>query len=561
MHERRETVMRAMQSLRDSWARARDWDHQLGATRAALAEAHSRFGEFYDFVPTPFLVLDEDLRVSRINAAGTAFLDGTTRYRGQPLVAFVAPPDVQRLVGALRAAVPGEQKRLEVRLRSSGAWVPAQLTAKVSDRGDASDRVYYVAILDLSEIRRLEEERRRSADAEQAALAAARAKDEFIAMLSHELRTPLTPILAAADALREEELGGAAREAVAIIRRNVRTEARLVDDLLDVARVTQKRLTVQTQTLSLHRLIDVVLADWAPEATRAGIDVSLELGATRDSVTADSGRIAQVLRNVLANALKFTDAAGRIRVRTDDAEGFVRVSVADTGRGMTAAEIARLFEPFAEAREQFGSRAGLGLGLVISHGIVEAHGGRIRVRSPGRGLGTTVEIELRTTAEVGVPAREKVALPPPRSEGATAEGGEAGDEPAEAPAKEAAPGRRILLVEDHPDSAETLALLLSTKGYEVTVARTVVDARRLAEGCHVMVSDISLPDGSGLDLVQEVRRRLPIHAIALSGYGTEEDQRRSLDAGFAEHLTKPVDVGHLLAAVQRLVGPPVLARR
>jgi DNA-binding response OmpR family regulator len=115
---------------------------------------------------------------------------------------------------------------------------------------------------------------------------------------------------------------------------------------------------------------------------------------------------------------------------------------------------------------------------------------------------------------------------------------------------------RVLLVEDHVDSAETLALVLSLKGYEVKVARTVKDAQRLAEGCDVMISDISLPDGSGLDLVHEVQQRLPLRAIALSGYGTEEDQRRSLDAGFAEHLTKPVDVDKLLAAVGRLAGSP-----
>ena len=148
------------------------------------------------------------------------------------------------------------------------------------------------------------------------------------------------------------------------------TESRLVDDLLDVARLTQKRLAVESEPLSLHRLVDLVVGDWAVEATQGGIDVRLELGATRDRIVGDSGRIGQVLRNVLANARKFTKPGGRVTVRTEDAHGFVRVCVDDTGRGMTPEEVSRLFEPFAGARQQFASRAGLGLGLVISHGIV-----------------------------------------------------------------------------------------------------------------------------------------------------------------------------------------------
>ena len=243
MQERRQDVMQAVQRLRDSWARVRDWDQQLAEAQAALAEAHSRFGEFYDFVPTPFLVLDDRLRIVQINAAGSAFLDGVGRFTGQPFVAYVGQEDLHRLMTALRNASVGDLKRLDLRVRSGEGWVPAQLTAKVSQSPRAAGtgappRLYYVALLDLSEVRRLEQEQRRSADSERAALAAARAKDEFIAMLSHELRTPLTPILAAADALRDVELSDAVREAVAVIRRNAMTESRLVDDLLDVARVT-----------------------------------------------------------------------------------------------------------------------------------------------------------------------------------------------------------------------------------------------------------------------------------------------------------------------------------
>jgi PAS domain S-box-containing protein len=548
---RRVDLSRSVENLQLYWARVQEWDAELSETRAALATAHSRFGEFYDFVPTAFLMLDARFRITQLNAAGAALLGGPgARVVGQPLIAFVAAPDLRSLMAMLHATRPDEPGRIEVRLRAHDGWVPAHVIVR-SSGPPGETRSYHAAIVDLSEVRRLEQERaraeedrRRSLDAERAALASAKAKDDFIAMLSHELRTPLTPILAAADALNAEQVPAALKDAVAIIRRNVVTEARLIDDLLDVARLTTRRLTVETAPVSLHGVIDLVLADWASEATRAGIDVQLELGATSERVEADAARIAQVLRNVLGNALKFSDPGGRIIVSTEDAAGFVRVCVTDTGAGMTPAQIARLFEPFTDSRQQFASRAGLGLGLVISNGIVQAHGGRVRVQSGGTGRGTTVQIELPTTERQ---AQHAIA-PAPASAPAAAP-------VATAPAR-AGVARRVLLVEDHEDSALTLSMVLSMRGYAVTVARTMKEAQDLAAGCDLMISDISLPDGSGLELVHHVQQQRPLQAIALSGYGTEEDQKRSRAAGFAEHLTKPVDIDHLLAAVDRLAASP-----
>ena len=630
IRSRREDLSRSVENLQQYWSRVQEWDAEQAATRAALADAHSRFGEFYDFVPTPFLLLDAGFRIAQANTAGTQLLASVNgRALGQPLIAYVDGADMRPLTALLMRARPEEPAQLEVRLRARGGWIPAHVIVR-SGGAARETRTYYAAIVDLSEVRRLEqeraqadEERRRSLDGERAALAAAKAKDDFIAMLSHELRTPLTPILAAADALRGNELPEPLRDAVAIIRRNVVIESRLIDDLLDLARLTTKRLKVETTAVSLHSVIDLVLADWAAEATRAGIDVRLELGATSERVEVDAGRIAQVLRNVLGNALKFTEAGGRVTVSTEDGDGFVRVCVTDTGAGMSAAQVARLFEPFAESRTQLASRAGLGLGLVISHGILQAHGGRIRVHSRGQGRGSTVQIELPTTdrqsrppvpmsrrkddarkddapaapsapdepsaadepsapaepsaavesaatAEASATAAPAVPVAPGRlaasvtpfsaAAGAAAPGTAVPAVPGHLPATARVAARRVLLVEDHEDSAMTLSMVLSMKGYSVTIARTVKEAEGLAAGCDLLISDISLPDGSGLDLVHHVLQQRPLPAIALSGYGSEEDQRRSRDAGFSEHLTKPVDIDHLLAAVDRLAASPSPSR-
>jgi hypothetical protein len=374
-----------------------------------------------------------------------------------------------------------------------------------------------------------------------------RTKDEFIAMLSHELRTPLTPVLAAVGTLDAASLPASTRDAIAVIQRNVHAEARLIDDLLDVARIRQRRLVVERRPFALHDLLTQVLVDWRPEAERRGLAVELVPKARADVVHGDRERIAQVLRNVLGNATKFTDPGGRVCVHTSDGEGRIRVTVADTGSGMSGDQLERLFQTFAGARRPAHGRAGLGLGLAISRGIIEAHGGRIDVTSSGPGRGTTVEIAFDLVGDMVEPV---APLPkPPRS----ALAGALPMVPAGAPPY-GADRPRILLVEDHDDSAATLSMVLSIKGYPVKVARSVAEARAMAGECDVLISDISLPDGTGLDVLRAARQHHDVKAIAVSGYGTEEDVRRSAEAGFAEHLVKPLDPERLLETLERLAG-------
>src|SRR5262249_22825582 len=254
MIERREAAMRAIQVLGRSWERAHDADRQLRETQAALATAQIRYDEFYEFVPTPFVVLDDRLRVVELNRRA-AVLFGPAYFLRLPFVALVAPPDVGRVLAALSGLAPDASTTVEIALRSARGFIPVQLVVKARRRHRSDSKGLYVAVFDLSELRRLEDERRRSAEGEQAALAAARAKDEFIAMLSHELRTPLAPLLNAAEALGAADLEAGLHDAAAAIKRNVLVEARLIDDLLDAARVTQKLLSVERHPLSLHELI------------------------------------------------------------------------------------------------------------------------------------------------------------------------------------------------------------------------------------------------------------------------------------------------------------------
>jgi signal transduction histidine kinase/CheY-like chemotaxis protein len=431
--------------------------------------------------------------------------------------------------------------------------VPVQVFAQARgpEQGGPVEKALYVALFDLSELRRLEEERRRSAEAEQAALAASRAKDEFIAMLSHELRTPLAPVLNAAETLAAANLGGGLGEAAAAIKRNVLVEARLIDDLLDAARVTQKLMSIERRPLSLHDLIRREAEDRKADYARDGLELRLSLDARSDTIDADPGRLAQVLRNLLVNAEKFTPAGGRVTVHTEDAKGFVRMSVTDTGQGMTQEELARLFEPFQLGRLTRAGRAGLGLGLAISRGIVEAHGGTLHALSAGAGEGCTIEIDLPLTSALA-PVKERRSPLRPSLAAAAAE--PASREKAAASAAVV----QVLVVDDHEDSAETLALLLKLQGYGVKVAHSVREAESEALGCDVLISDIALPDGSGLDLVRTLRRDRPLPAIALSGFGTEQDRRQSREAGFAEHLTKPVYADQLLAVLRRISPSPAV---
>ncbi len=363
--------------------------------------------------------------------------------------------------------------------------------------------------------------------------AASQAKDHFLAALSHELRTPLTPVLLRVAALASSPaLPEGIRADLRMVQRNVELEAKLIDDLLDLTRVARGKLSLHFEATDVHPLLEHVVEICSEGIAGRGVAIVLEAGAGERHVRADAGRLQQVFWNLLKNAVKFTPDGGRIRVVSANPEpGRITVAVIDPGIGIPPEELPRLFNAFEqESSETTRAFGGLGLGLAISKALVEQHGGELAGMSAGRGHGATFTVSLATVA-----APEAVA-PADLAVGA-----------AEAPAL------RLLLVEDHPTTLEVMTELLELAGHEVRAATDLSSARSLAarHTFDLVVSDLGLPDGSGYELMDELRTGYGLRGIAVSGFGMEEDVRRSRAAGFLEHLVKPIDVDKLKGAIAR----------
>ncbi len=364
--------------------------------------------------------------------------------------------------------------------------------------------------------------------AEMALVEAARRKDEFLALLGHELRNPLSPIRNCLHLLKSPDLGDAEREkALATAERQVVHLTRLVDDLLDVARISRGRIHLREEQIDLAASVRTTVEDQLSAITAAGLELDLELPAAPLWVAGDATRLAQIVGNVLHNAVKFTPPGGRISVALkEEGRDTVLLTLRDTGIGMEAELLARRFEPFSQSRSNpVHDRGGLGLGLALVKSLVELHGGTVEASSPGTGQGTRIDLRLPRRM-----ATEEAAMPEPtRTEGALTP-------------------RRCVVIEDHADAAESLAALLQLSGHEVEVAFDAAAGLELARrfAPEVVLCDIGLPgamDGYG---VARALRAAPetrsAFLIALTGYGQEEDRRLALEAGFDAHLTKPADL-------------------
>jgi len=403
----------------------------------------------------------------------------------------------------------------------------------------ASGKPMYIATItrEISEQKKAEAAlRAATADAEMAN----KAKDKFLAVLSHELRTPLSPVLLSVAAMEiDDDLPFKFREDVAMIRRNIDLETKLIDDLLDLSRVTSGKLRLQMQSVHVHDLLRHILHSGLSDTPGKKLNLSMQLDAVNDRILADPARLQQVFWNLLRNAAKFTSDDGRIAVRTwnDESGEKFNVEVRDNGVGIDPQVLPKIFDAFeqgdARVTRQFG---GLGLGLAIAKAVVEMHGGKISAASDGKGHGAACTVRRRAQVE------------PAMSDG----------DP-DAPAVDEGRRRRdvrILLVEDHPDTARTLARLLIALGYVVKVAGNTASALQLAaaEPFDIVVSDIGLPDGTGHDLMRQLKAKHALRGVALTGYGMEDDMRNSREAGFLDHVVKPIDVGQLEAVIQRVVG-------
>jgi len=382
-------------------------------------------------------------------------------------------------------------------------------------------------------------ERRRAEEALQQQNAAVetanRTKDHFLAMLSHELRTPLTPVISTLEALEiEPAQTREVKSALAMIRRNVELETQLIDDLLDFTRIAKDKLQLRFAPVDAHAAISDVVEMCRAEAESRKLQVHLNLRANTHYVAADAAKFQQIIWNLLKNATKFTPEDGEIAISSSNPSPEVlTITVRDTGIGMESEVMQRIFDPFEQGNRSFERRfGGLGLGLAISKSLAQAHGGTLTAQSDGRNRGSTFLLSMQTISPT-----------------------EGLDVPAKTTGERSRQGLRILLVDDHEDTCTALEKLLVRRGHLVAATHNMRSAMEAAvrNQFDLLISDIALPDGNGMELMMQMRAISKIPGIAISGFGNNGDIERSLQAGFAEHLIKPVKLDALEAAIERAI--------
>lgn len=368
--------------------------------------------------------------------------------------------------------------------------------------------------------------------------AALKEREYFIGVLSHELRTPLAPLLLAASMLRQDErLDADTRGIMDMVHRNVHLEARLIDDLLDMTRMERGKLKLDRRPVDLRRVVEQAVEVCRADLEAGELTMEVDIGAEPQIVEADASRLQQVFSNLLRNAVKFTPAGGRVRVRSRCEGDTCTVEVSDSGSGIDPDFLPRAFSAFEQGDKTHARKAGLGLGLAISKTIVDLHEGVITAQSEGKDRGATFVVSL--------PAMDGVRSVPSERETAAPDGPR--------------PVRplRILLVEDQVDTARIMRRLLMADGHEVQWAGDVATGLKLAAAHEfdLLLSDLGLPDGNGVDLMRTLRRRgSKLPGIVLSGYGQDQDLARSLEVGFAAHLVKPLELPELRNAIAAVTG-------
>ena len=367
------------------------------------------------------------------------------------------------------------------------------------------------------------------------------AKDQFLALLSHELRSPLAPVIAMVGELEAEVPDSPpVKEALEVVRRNVELEARLIDDLLDVTRISKGKLQLSFETICIHQILQRAYEICREEIQAKNLEVEFQLRAARTHVEGDPARLQQVFWNLIKNSVKFTPEKGRITIETlNPASDKIEARIIDTGIGIEQEKIDKIFNAFEQGQAEITRRfGGLGLGLAISKALIDAQGGKIRVQSAGNDKGATFSVELNTVL--------------------TPIGGD-GERQDQQVDREQEPAisrhQRVLLVDDHHDTCIGMKRMLERHGYEITVAHSAEQAveKIRSEDFDLLISDIGLPDRSGYELMREVRLNKDLPGIALSGFGSEQDINQAREAGFSEHLTKPINFERLEKTIQNLL--------
>jgi PAS domain S-box-containing protein len=505
------------------------------------------------FAPVGLIRTDPEGRATYVNERWTEITGLTLDDAEAAWTALIHPDDRPRLLEEwARAQAGGGEMATEFRYRRPDAeayrWVAGSARPV---RGATGRPVEYIGmIMDITERKRVEQERdelmARAEAARAEAEAANRAKDEFLATLSHELRTPLNALLLWVQVLREgasdPEMHGRALEA---IERSARQQARLVEDLLDVARLSSGKFTVEPRPMDVVAAVRQAIETARGDIEQKGIELVVDLRAETCWVTGDEQRLQQVLLNLLSNASRFTPAGGRIEVRLESGTGEVSIQVRDTGEGIAAEALPFVFDRFRQAEGGARRRhGGLGLGLAIARDIVELHRGRISVESGGKGQGAAFSIALPALPEGCGPEPTRPALAPLA-------------EPGRGEMATRLDDLVILLVEDDEDACELVTRALALLGAQVVPTTSGRQALAMLEQLKpdVVISDIGMPEMDGYEFARRMRATptggaLP--AVALTGYASTDDRAKAIAAGFQAHVAKPVDTARLARLLARL---------
>src|SRR5437588_4465826 len=392
----------------------------------------------------------------------------------------------------------------------------------------------------------LVEDKTRDVTLRQELIGANAAKDQLLALLSHELRNPLSPVIAMVGELEARAPDSPEiRRALEVIRRNVELEARLIDDLLDVTRISKGKLQLSLETASVHEILQRSYEICREDIAAKDLKIEFRLRAEHAFVEGDPARLQQVFWNLIKNSVKFTPENGRIVIETlNPSPEKIEIRTTDTGIGIEADQMDRIFNAFEQGQSSITRRfGGLGLGLAISKAMVAAQGGKIRAESRGKDRGASFIVTLRTMAKPATVSGDGIK-PAPKAAGLKE-------------SMAAGPSRRILVVHDHLDTCTGMKMMLERRGYRVTIAHTADQAveKSRHEEFDLVISDIGLPDRSGYDLMRELSTMKGLRGIALSGFGMENDVSRARAAGFSEHLTKPINFDRLEESIQSLLEP------
>ena len=476
-----------------------------------LQGSEARFRNIIEKNADGVVVVDASGTIRYVNPAAEAILDRKAEtLPGQP---FGVP------------VFPGETT--EIDLPQGGEVRTAEL--RVVETEWEGEPASLVSLRDVTGHKRLEEELRRRAEA---LVEADRQKDDFLAMLAHELRNPLAPIRNASSILRlAAPAPGDLERARSVIEQQVGHLTRLIDDLLDVSRITRGKIALKRRPIDLVDVIDRSVASCRPIFERAGIELDVEVKGASLGVDGDATRIEQILTNLLNNAAKFTPAAGHVRLSAAREGGWIELRVVDDGVGIEPAMLPRIFDLFAQAdRSLERTQGGLGIGLTLVRRLAEMHDGSVEARSDGDGLGAEFVVRFPSIARDA--DSPQAPSEPPRS---------------------GTPDRplRVLVVDDNRHAAETLAMLLKAWGHEPIVAfdgPTGLESALTSRPDAVLL-DIGLPLMDGYSVARALRGSDGIAPelllVAMTGYGQEQDRRRALDGGFDHHMVKPIDLDFL----------------